>query len=323
MVALPKQKIGPGIGASDIGAIMGVNPWKAPLDVYLELTGQREREPENAAMAWGKFVERRILEWYVEQTGATVHVPPESLYHPERAYLRATPDGIVLGEDGETWERLVEIKNANWRVADRFGEPGTDQVPDHYLVQIQQQLAVTGLERADLAAAIGGQPPAIYVIKRDDELISAILEDAADFWDRVQRGVPPEIDHTESYKKYLERRGVSDKAIKADDEIEELLVQIKEHREVMGEHAKAHDTLENRLRERLGTATVLESSLGKVTWRPSKPSAHPSKVAQGYREILLAAGVPEDSLDAVVQECTPEYGARPLRYPRGFPAKAK
>ena len=44
-----------GIGGSDAAAIMGLNPWKTPMDIWLEKTGEflDDEEPENEKMYWG------------------------------------------------------------------------------------------------------------------------------------------------------------------------------------------------------------------------------------------------------------------------------
>jgi putative phage-type endonuclease len=46
-----------GIGGSDVSAICGLNPWRSPLSVYLEKTGQIEAAEENEAMRWGTLLE--------------------------------------------------------------------------------------------------------------------------------------------------------------------------------------------------------------------------------------------------------------------------
>ena len=49
-----------GIGGSDVAAVLGISPWKSPLDVFLDKTGKSAPEPENDAMYWGTRLETLV-----------------------------------------------------------------------------------------------------------------------------------------------------------------------------------------------------------------------------------------------------------------------
>ena len=52
-----------GIGGSDAAAILGLNPWKTPMDVWLEKTGEFTRDDEeNEQMYWGTVLEAVVAE---------------------------------------------------------------------------------------------------------------------------------------------------------------------------------------------------------------------------------------------------------------------
>jgi putative phage-type endonuclease len=174
-----------GIGGSDAAAVLGLSRWRSPLDVYLDKTGEAGDPEDTPAMYWGRRLERVILEAYVEQTGLAVDAPVgvyRLLRSSERPWQLYSPDAMAD-------DRLVEIKTA--RTSEGWGEPGTDEVPDDYAIQVQHGMAVTGLQRCDVAVLIGGSDFRVYTVERDDALIAHLIAAEAAFWARVERRDPP------------------------------------------------------------------------------------------------------------------------------------
>ena len=48
------------ISGTEIGAILGLNPWQSPMDLYMRKLGLIGREPENEAMKWGIAAEHVV-----------------------------------------------------------------------------------------------------------------------------------------------------------------------------------------------------------------------------------------------------------------------
>ncbi|HEC61285.1 MAG TPA: hypothetical protein ENI27_03415 [bacterium] len=67
-----RQKRAYSIGASEAGAIMSLNPYKSPLDVYLEKTGEKQPDEENLAMTIGTFMEPLARRLFTKETGLEV-----------------------------------------------------------------------------------------------------------------------------------------------------------------------------------------------------------------------------------------------------------
>ncbi|KAB0670281.1 YqaJ viral recombinase family protein [Oryzomonas sagensis] len=173
-----------GIGGSDAAAVLGVSRYATPYQVYLDKRGELPEPPESPAMFWGRALEPAIRQRYADATGRTVRVPGRIVRHRERPYLLATLDGVT--DDG----RVLEIKTA--RSAEGWGEPGSDEIPEAYLCQVQHYLMVTGLELADVAVLIGGQDFRLYEVRADRELQELMAGREAEFWGRVERGEPPD-----------------------------------------------------------------------------------------------------------------------------------
>ena len=129
-----------GISGTDVSAILGINPWASPLDVWLDKRGQAEPRAESMAMKLGNLLEPVVATLYADETGAEL-VDPGFLRHPSRDWHIGTPDRITV--DGT----LIEIKTAER--ADGWGEPETAEIPDHYWLQCQHQLEVVASHRPE------------------------------------------------------------------------------------------------------------------------------------------------------------------------------
>jgi putative phage-type endonuclease len=145
--------------------------------------GEGGEVQDSPAMEWGRRLEPVVLAAYCERTGVEVQaVPHRILRSIARPWQIYSPDGMAA-------DRLVEIKTA--RTSEGWGEPGTDEVPDAYAIQVQHGMAVTGLPRCDIAVLIGGSDFRIYTVPRDDALIEDLTAAEAAFWLRVERRDPP------------------------------------------------------------------------------------------------------------------------------------
>jgi len=173
-----------GIGGSDIAAIMCLSPWKTPFQVYQEKRKEVDDWQGNESTDWGSRLEPTIRQWYSDITGRVVRIPENILSHKKYPFIRASLDGFT--DD----ERVVEIKTA--RSGKGWGDPGTDEIPEYYALQVQHYMLVTGFEVSDIPVSIAGKYPEIYEVPADKELQEMIIEACINFWKRVVDGDPPE-----------------------------------------------------------------------------------------------------------------------------------
>lgn len=190
-----------GVGSSDASALVGLNRYSSALEVYLQKIGELGSEPENEAMRWGNILEGPVAEEFANQTGFDIVVPPI----PEGAvsgmvrsdlwpWMTANIDRYLAEPGADEWCALLEVKTGGPYVAADWG----DEPPDHVLVQVQHQLAVTGLSRAFVAVLIAGQHFRYYEVLRGDEIIAGLVELEREFWDQVTRRDPPAPDASDS-----------------------------------------------------------------------------------------------------------------------------
>lgn len=172
-----------GIGASEAGAILGVSPWRTPLEVYFDKLGMLPPS-DKPRLAWGLRFENVIAEAYVELTGIPLQKPESLLVHADYPWMLASLDRRAA-------DRPVELKRVSHFAARDFGEAGTEEIPQIYYFQVQQQMGCSGFEVADLAALIGDDDFRIYTIRRNDEVIEMLAEVEREFMERVTRQDPP------------------------------------------------------------------------------------------------------------------------------------
>ena len=173
-----------GIGGSDVAAILGLSPWKTPFQMYQEKRNEVVPFSGNDAMEWGQRMEPTIRQWYSDETGRAVRVPEGIIYHNKYPFMLASLDGFT--DD----KRVVEIKTA--RSGQKWGEPGTNEIPEYYMTQVQHYLIVTGFEVCDVPVSIAGGSPVLYEVPADAELHEMMIDAEAEFWRRVVDGNPPE-----------------------------------------------------------------------------------------------------------------------------------
>ena len=183
-----------GIGGSDVSAILGLNPYKTAHDLWLEKTGQREPDDleGNEAVEWGNRLEDLVAEKFAEETGKRVRRNNRTLRSKLYPYMIAHLDREVVGE-----RSILECKTLGaWHKTEEWGEAGTDNVPDRYLLQCQHYLAVSGRDLAYLSVLIGGRNFRTYIIQRDQDLIDMLVKAEGEFWQHVLDMTPPVFDPT-------------------------------------------------------------------------------------------------------------------------------
>jgi putative phage-type endonuclease len=324
-----------GLGGSEMAAALGVDPFKSPVELWEEKIEAGEREVDEArsdAMEWGSAVEAPLRRWYARKAGVPIWHPPRSLFHQEILWLRSTPDGIVLraGEreppslerdpPKDAWREGVECKLANFRQAHLWGAPGTDDIPLSYILQCQTGMAVTGLPRWQVVATIGGQPPTVYGVERDDELIETMILGATAFMQSVWDKVPPPVDGSEAYARFIGRRypWAIDRPVVADADQEQKAARLRQVREQEYALAEVRAKLENEIRLAIGEHSGMQTTQGLISWRQSK--------AASVVDYKLAFGTLADRLgmDAKARAAFEEQhrverkAARPFVCPRAW-----
>lgn len=254
------------IGASEAGAVLGLSPFRSPLDVWLEKTGKKTSTGETKWSRLGNLLEPTVASLYTERTGIALEDPAKTYVHSDYV-VSGTPDRIAS-------DRVVEIKTA-WtpRSQAAWGEEGSGDVPPHYLIQGAIYLALTGFDALDFAVFASGDLR-IYSIVRDLDREREILTSLQEWWDRyVVPDVAPPISSSKDLDALKNRwssasgemlvAGPTVEAIARDYDLACRDVDLAQERA---------DILKASLQAAIGPADGIESETFKATWKFSKES---------------------------------------------------
>jgi putative phage-type endonuclease len=297
------------LGATDIAAIVGVSPWATPIDVYRAKVEGIDKDAGNAARL-GLLLEPIIVEEYERQEGVKTRRLNE-VTHRAYPFIKGHPDRIVVGTDGIMDAKAYLHSQREW------GEPGTADVPPHVTVQMQVYMGLMGRAWADVVLFSGSLPLKVYRVPADPVLYDQLVAVAVEFWERhVLLRVPPVVDGTDSYRRYLEQRYPRDEEKEVVATPETALL-VDEWAGLMNTAAaidKRIDLVRNRIIETMADATVLLAPGGKVTNKPV-PRADDGAI---LRRLAEAHGY---DLDALRAESKAEWQGHPTV--RLWPTKRK
>ena len=131
-------------------------------------------------------------------------------------------------------------------------------------------MAVTGMQWGSFAVLIGGNKFHWMDVPRNDKFISHLIEREEEFWDRVQRGDPPQADASDSTKECLLRLYPKDAgtSIALPDEAREWASALANAKATIKAQEEIEQAMENKLKAAIGNSTfgVLPGG-GRYSWK--------------------------------------------------------
>jgi putative phage-type endonuclease len=294
-----------GLGASEVGTLMGVNSWKSPAELYYQKIGLIPQKVEpNIPMFMGTILEKTVAEifeyWdgddasmlknYEEGTKVrTLYEPVGYVVNPDYPHLFFSPDRLQIKSknlrirDGrinlENVEAIIEIKTiSGW--SSKQWEGG---IPPSYYLQLQTYLMGLALDTGYLVALEDGRNLKVHKFDRDEEMVNMIARMTSEFWTRVEAGrlalelgedyeqYAPPPDGTEAYAEFLNKKFANpeENTIVSTPEIDEFILQYKVKNSEIGILEDEKREAANFIKEYMGNNTTIQSEEGKVTWRPN------------------------------------------------------
>lgn len=254
-----------GIGGSDAGAILGLNPWKSAMSVYLDkITPPEEKEDfDNERMRQGRDLEDYVAKRFEEATGKKVRRVNQLLISEEHPFMIANIDRDVVGEDAG-----LECKTTSAYNKTDF-ENG--EVPEQYYCQCQHYMAVTGADKWYLAVAVLGKSFHIVEIPRNEDDINALITAEERFWnENVLAGKEPAPDGSADADEYIKQkypRG-NGETIKLFDIDETLLPRYEEIKKLIAAYETEKKAIEQHIKLKMGEAERGEYQNYVVSWKP-------------------------------------------------------
>ena len=285
-----------GIGGSDAASVLGLNPYKSSVSVYIEkvdyihgismsdkeINGCKKdssNDEVNYRMELGNKLEDFVANEFSLRTGLKVRNVNGILKNDKYPFAIANIDRAVVGE-----KAFLECKVTN-SYSKKVWQMG---VPIHYQIQVNHYMAVTGATHCYVAALIGNEELIIHRIDRDEEIIDEIMKIEAMFWDKcILGGEIPAPDGSLDYSIVLQGLYKDSK----DEELilfeqEKLLDRYDEITEIYKEIEVERKKIEQYIQVQMKEYEVGFIGDRRITWKKqSRNTIDTKKLKNEYPEI--------------------------------------
>lgn len=266
-----------GIGSSEVGTILGLNPFETPYQLWRRKVGIDAPKEQNFAMRAGHYLEDAVSLFYHDETGKDIIKASagdwiiRSNAHP---YMQVSPDRTFwLGESRSPEAKgILECKTTQMEV-------DADSVPQHWFAQLQYQLGVAELPQGALAWLTMGRKFGYRDFEFDPEFFGYITEEVTRFWMDNIIGKQEPLMMTVDDVLLRNPKHIVGKAIEADGELQENCRVLKEVKEELSELDRRKKELEAAIKMAMGDAEALVAPAdgrGKpqilATWKAAKDS---------------------------------------------------
>lgn len=302
------------LGGSDIAAVMGLSPWRTPLQLYEAKIATEPPEPlpdekrrffarrkrqepviaEMLADEYGIAVTRLSLDdnpnrytdrehpWMAAEIDFEFMMSDQVREHfPEREDFCAIPNGALLNG---------EIKTVHPLAAREWGEQGSEDVPVHYAAQAMWGIGITRRPGALLTALFGLDNLLAFPVMPDADTIAGMRSKATDFWTRnVMQRIPPEPANMDDMMRLFSK--VNGRPVEADTELMHAISKLRAVRASMSAMEAEKDELEFQI------ANAVRLQWGQASDVPAREGDN-AIITVGGTEIAKWAKQSRDSLDS-------------------------
>jgi putative phage-type endonuclease len=321
------------LGASEISAIVGENPWAEAADIWArksrgadgEVPPLFEERPrpqvefsDDDQQVYidrrdaGNLLEEAIAQIYSKATGLVVLEGSGTLVHPKYPWASATPDRWCYAPDdaGATDDPLhgLECKLVGFRAASDW-DGGS--MPGYVACQVQWTMFVVEVERWDVSAIVGSEPRFVRV-DRDQELIDMLFDAGRQFWEEhVLADVAPPTQSGETSSRIAVARWAKEngRTVNAPPEATGLVRELMAAQAAEREAKNLTRSIRAKLCELVGPNRAMEGDWGKFNW----PTTRGSVSWKSLAEHIAGGDIDPELLE--------EFRSEPYRKPRLYPKK--
>ncbi len=291
---LRKRKCG--IGGSDASSILGLNPYRSSMAVYIDKIDEEIRcnqmdnglkenavsknNETNYKMELGNKLKGFVASEFMLITGKKVRSINGILRNDKYPFAIANIDRAVVGE-----KAFLECK-----VTNSFNKKEWEKtIPIHYQVQMNHYMAVSGASHCYVAALIGNEELVIHKIERDEKIIEEIMKLEEMFWNNCVLGDNfPMPDGSNDYSKVLDSLYKDSK----DEELilfeaENILNRYDEVVSLYKEFEKEKKAIEQYLKLQMKNYEIAYVGDRKITWKKQERNTIDiSKLKKEHPEIV-------------------------------------
>jgi predicted phage-related endonuclease len=294
-----------GIGGSDVGAIMGANPYSSIIKVYKDKKGEIPPIQMNHAMEWGHILEDVIAKKYADDNNyhfdlyglplnnksPYVGFPDDKdgvLYKPRivrggeyqsdvPSWAYAHPDGFVQLGDPDNFELSgIEIKTVSEGMWRKYW--ANDEIPPWQFYQVVWYSIITGIDHWKLVGLaphlrMSCDPMLVHDIYVDADLKTKVLDKVTDFWTCLQSDTIPHIDKpSEMDIKLLYPTNTMD-MVQSSGTIDAAVHRLYDVRMDLKPLEEEEESLKNMIKSHMGNAGKLISQEGEELASFKSPKA--------------------------------------------------
>jgi len=294
-----------GLGASEIGTLMGVNSWKSPAELYYQKIGViPQKQVENMPMFMGTILEQTvadIFEYWQDDEPKMIenyrkglkqrhlYEPTGYIVNPSFPHLFFSPDRLIVSKDIRVRNSTINLENVDAiaeikTISGWSSKQWEGGIPPSYYLQLQTYMMGLGVAKGYLVVLEDGRNFKVHEYDADEEIISSIISITTEFWKRVELGreafanggdydqYAPPPDGTEAYAEYLNERfsNPEDKTVASTPEIDQHILDyldIGSQISALEDDKREHA---NMIKTHMGNSSIINSEVAKVTWRPNK-----------------------------------------------------
>ena len=280
---LMKRKCG--IGGSDASSILGLNPYRSSMAVYIEKIDD-ENDVRNLEkhtsykMELGNKLKSFVASEFMLKTGKKVRNINGMLRNDKYPFAIANIDRAVVGE-----KAFLECK-----VTNSFNKKEwIKTIPIHYKIQMNHYMAVTGASHCYVAVLIGNEELVIHKLERDEDYIEEIMKLEEIFWNNCILGNElPMPDGSSDYSKTLDTLY---KDSKCEElilfEAEKILERYDEVVKIYKDFEKEKKAIEQYLKLQMKNYEIAYVGDRKITWKKQeRNSIDTTRLKKEHPEIV-------------------------------------
>ena len=257
-----------GIGGSEAAAVIGANPWKPPIEVFMEKMRLSESNFDNEKMYWGTILEPIVAKEFTLRTKLKVKKYPYLVRSLKYPWMIADFDYVSVG--GKI-KFLLEIKTTSEYMKDTWLDQ--EELPPIVKCQVHHYMVVGDFKQAYVCVLIGGQKFHMVKVEREKQFEKELIAEEKLFWEKVVSQTLPDPDNTPEFGRAL---SLYYKDTKKEPEI------------ILPEDFNAsiwyRDSLKDSIKGQEGTVTLIENKVKSemkefeigvtsdwlITWKPNK-----------------------------------------------------
>ena len=298
-----------GIGGSDVGAIMGANPYCSIVKLYKEKKGEIPPPTLNHAMEWGNILEDVIAKKYASDNNLyfdpdaiplnheSEYVPcpegslgviykPKIVRSPSKPWAYAHPDFFVQTGEPDKYDLSgIEVKTVSEGMYRKYWADNT--IPPWQYYQVVWYSIVTGIDHWKLVGLaphlrLSTDPILVHDLYIDADTKSTVMTKVHLFWSDLQNNTVPHIDKpSEADLKLLYPTNTMD-LIQSSTTIDASVKRLYDVRLQLKPLEEEQESLKNMIKSHMGNAGRLISQEGEELASFKSPK---SKVKTDYKAI--------------------------------------